>query len=48
MTNNKRTHTTTNAGTWRRMRDAYGPGYQACTDFERTVRTVAAQVRYPH
>ena len=46
MTNTKRNHTT-NAGTWRRMRDAYGPGYQACTDFDRAVRTVAAQVRYP-
>lgn len=43
-TNHNRTHGT---DTWRRMRDAYGPGYQACTDVDRAVRTVGAQVRYP-
>lgn len=43
--NTKRNHT--NRTTWNRFRDAYGPGYQAGTNIDRTLRTVAAHQQYP-
>ena len=46
MPTNQRNHTTARS-TWNRIRDAYGPGYQANVNFDRTLRTVAQQQRHP-